>query len=101
MNMQVHHEISLILKFTADQLSCALCHLAFKSARILYGSINFCLTSLCGSLTACNHANVMSLTLSLLAAAFFHLLMTLANGVDPDQDRQNVGPDLDPNRLTL
>ena len=24
-----------------------------------------------------------------------------ANSLDPDQARQNVGPDLDPNRLTL
>ena len=24
-----------------------------------------------------------------------------ANGLDPDQDQQKIGPDLDPNRLTL
>ena len=29
------------------------------------------------------------------------LLITFVNSLDPDQDRQNVGPDLDPNRLTL
>ena len=29
------------------------------------------------------------------------LLITFANSVDPDQDQQNVGPDLDPNCLTL
>ena len=29
-----------------------------------------------------------------------HLLITFANSLGPDQDRQNVGPDLDPNRLT-
>ena len=40
------------------------------------------------------------LTLSLLAATCC-LLLTFANGLDPDQDGQNVGPDLDPNRLTL
>ena len=28
-------------------------------------------------------------------------LCTFANGLAPDQDRQNVGPDLDPNCLTL
>ena len=28
-------------------------------------------------------------------------LKTLANSLDPDQDRQNVGPDLDLNCLTL
>ena len=32
---------------------------------------------------------------------FFRLLITFANSLDPDQDRQNVGPDLDPNYLTL
>ena len=29
------------------------------------------------------------------------LLIIFANSLDPDQDRQNVGPDLDPNHLTL
>ena len=29
------------------------------------------------------------------------LLITFANSLDPDQARQNVGPDLDPNFLTL
>ena len=27
--------------------------------------------------------------------------MTFANSLDPDQDRHSVGPDLDPNRLTI
>ena len=27
-------------------------------------------------------------------------LITFANSLDPDQDRQDVAPDLDPNRLT-
>ena len=27
--------------------------------------------------------------------------MTFANSLDPDQAQQNVGPDLDPNCLTL
>ena len=31
----------------------------------------------------------------MLAATF----VTFANSLDPDQDRQNVGPDLDPKRL--
>ena len=31
----------------------------------------------------------------------YHLLLSLANSLDPDQDRQTVGPDLDPNCLTL
>ena len=29
------------------------------------------------------------------------LLVTIASSLDPDQDRQNVGPDLDQNHLTL
>ena len=29
------------------------------------------------------------------------LMKTFANSLDPDQDRQNVGPDLDPNSSTL
>ena len=29
------------------------------------------------------------------------LLITFANRLDPDQDRQNIGPGLDPNYLTL
>ena len=32
---------------------------------------------------------------------FCLLLTTFANSLDPDLARQNVGPDLDPNRLTL
>ena len=32
---------------------------------------------------------------------FCHLLITFANSLDPDQDRQNISPDLDPNCLTL
>ena len=31
---------------------------------------------------------------------FYHLLITFANNLDPDQARRNVGPDLDPNCLT-
>ena len=38
---------------------------------------------------------------SLLASGeFCHTLMTFANSLDPDQARQNVGPDLDPNCWT-
>ena len=40
------------------------------------------------------------LNLSLLAVTC-HLLITFANSLDPDQDRLNVSPDLDPNCLTL
>ena len=37
----------------------------------------------------------------LASGDFFHMLITFANSLDSDQDRQNVGPDLDLNRLTL
>ena len=39
--------------------------------------------------------------ISLLASGNFRrLLVTFSNSLDPDQARQNVGPDLDPNHLT-
>ena len=39
---------------------------------------------------------------SLPASGKFHcLLMIFANSLDPDQDGQKIGPDLDPNHLTL
>ena len=37
----------------------------------------------------------------LASCDFCRLLITFANSLNSDQDRQNVGPDLDPNRLTL
>ena len=43
---------------------------------------------------------IVLLTLSLLTATC-HLLITFSNSLNPDQDRQTVGPDLDPNCLTL
>ena len=45
---------------------------------------------------------VPSLVSNFLASGdFCCLLITFANSLDPDQDRQDVGPDLDPNCLTL
>ena len=39
---------------------------------------------------------------SLPASGYFcHLVKSFANSLDPDQDRQNVGPDLDLNCRTL
>ena len=38
---------------------------------------------------------------SFLASGFCRPLTTFANSLDPDQDQRNVGPDLDPNCLTL
>ena len=44
---------------------------------------------------------VVSRSCSLPASGdYCHLLITFANSLDPDQARQNVGPDLDPNCLT-
>ena len=37
----------------------------------------------------------------LASSNFNHLLIAFANSLDPDKDRQNVSPDLDPNHLTL
>ena len=39
--------------------------------------------------------------ISFLEAKTGRLLITFANSLDPDQARQNVGPDLNPNCLTL
>ena len=36
-----------------------------------------------------------------MLSKFFRLLIIFANCLDPDQDQQNIGPDLDPNCLTL
>ena len=47
---------------------------------------------------------IFHLTLSLLAATFSCLVITfykLWNSLDPDQNRQNISSDLDPNGLTL
>ena len=46
-------------------------------------------------------AHLIKLNSFLASDDFCHLLITFANSLDPDQDRQNVGPDLDPNCLTL
>ena len=32
---------------------------------------------------------------------FYHLLIAFANSLEPDQEGQNVGPDLDPKPFTL
>ena len=45
---------------------------------------------------------IASMLNSFLASVkFFRQLMTSANSLDQDQDRHSVGPDLDPNCLTL
>ena len=56
----------------------------------------------------CSHiedVHLLFLSISMLESVnccdFCSLLITFANSLDPDQDRQNVGRDLDPNRLTL
>ena len=44
---------------------------------------------------------VVSRSYSLPASGYYcHLLITFANSLDPDQARQDVRPDLDPNCLT-
>ena len=44
---------------------------------------------------------VSLLILSFLNGGYCHLLITFEDILDPDQDQQNVGPDLDPQHLTL
>ena len=46
-------------------------------------------------------ADVCCPLINLACGHFCHLLKTFANSLDQDQDQQNVGPDLDPNCLTL
>ena len=41
-----------------------------------------------------------SLLLTLASCDFCRLLITFDNNLDPDQDGQDIGLDLDPNRLT-
>ena len=43
----------------------------------------------------------VQLTLSLLSNYFCHLLLTISNSSDLDEDQQNFGPDLDLNPLTI
>ena len=45
--------------------------------------------------------NIFSVNTFLANFDFYCLLITYANRLDPDQDRQNVGPGLDPNGFTL
>ena len=42
-----------------------------------------------------------SVNSSLANDDFCHLLIAFANSLDPDQDQQNIGPDLDPNHLIV
>ena len=44
---------------------------------------------------------VLCLNSFLANGNFCHLLITFANSLDPDQDRQDVGPDLDSSCFTL
>ena len=45
--------------------------------------------------------NLWILKFFLDSGDFCCLLIAFANSLDPDQDQQNFGPDLDPNYLTL
>ena len=64
-----------------------------------YGTIknsNLIASKLIEDLRLINQERVnSSLAVNLLSTDIF------ANNLDPDQDRQNVGPDLDPNHLKL
>ena len=42
-----------------------------------------------------------SITIYLALRLLSSLTITFANGLDTDQDRKNVGPDLDPNLLAF
>ena len=44
---------------------------------------------------------IINLFLEVASSNYCFLLITSENSLDPDQDRQNVGPDLHPSCLTL
>ena len=69
--------------------------LIVKLALGVNGSNHYC--------TGCSWQPLMCLKIKFFLASseFWRLLITFANSLEPDQDRQNVGHDLDPNRLTL
>ena len=43
----------------------------------------------------------LMLYIFLASGDFCHLLIIIANRLDPDQEQQSVGPDLEPNGLIL
>ena len=48
------------------------------------------------------HCEDYAMLKSLLASGdFCRLLIIFANSLDPDQDKQNIGPYVDPNCLTI
>ena len=47
------------------------------------------------------HLSITAFNSFLAGGHFCHLLITFANSLGPDKDRQNVSPYLDPNLLTL
>ena len=49
----------------------------------------------------CCHSKNLTVNYFLARGDFCHLLRTFANSLDPDLDRQNVGPDLDLNCLIV
>ena len=55
----------------------------------------------CHSSTILEINKIIKMLLFTLPASdnFCHLLISFTNSLDPDQDRQNVGPDLEHNRL--
>ena len=69
----------------------------------MYSCLQMCLLN--GSNLFLEHTSYLInliVILHLLASGDFCLLLIIfANSLDPDQDRQTVGPDLDPNHLTL
>ena len=83
-----HFQILLLLKETIKDVMFHMnCRLAFQ-ALLLSQNEN-----------RCQLQNDVIGTLKV--ASCCRLLINFSNSFDPDQDQQNVGPDLDPNCLTL
>ena len=54
-----------------------------------------------GTTNKLNNLNDDKINYFLASGDLCCLLITFANSFEPDQDRQNVGPDLDPNCLSF
>ena len=75
-----------------------------KSSATILQRKNDEVPSICFVLKSCpitNSSKLIMISVTYLRPNFCRLLITFENSLDPDQDRQIVGPDLDPNRLTL
>ena len=70
-------------------------------AKFRHGPSNDIDLEVCISMFSMFHHSERTSNSFLASGNYCFLLIAFANSLDPDQDRQNVGPDLDPNHLML